>query len=364
MFRKLDKLKQEKTKYINDIKENEDKLYAGVYRLVFNEGRSFWEKEDSFFKWLKKLSDENVSSKKKIRYFMLGKKYRIKDNLNNIAKGSSKDNSKTKSSASGDKLYVTRKGNVKVFDSNKERVTYYCEHSDLVNKAIDFNENYAKFFGKNVIIECNSDKKFIVERLITEAGLWRNNKSDLAEMSEWLGKSLCNYERSLTENDKNYVNYDKYLKEVYRNAKSEQEKSLLDRIAKALKKDDNYNMIFINQHNDLVLSNILKEKTGYTVFDYEFYGKNLFYYDFLLWFVWKAIYYREREYFDGYMHGKMDKMIQKLFEEIGTQFDDKRRKEYVYLFVLANVNMHLVYKEGIDFRKYNEFLDYLDNYVI
>ena len=59
-----------------------------------------------------------------------------------------------------------------------------------------------------------------------------------------------------------------------------------------LKKDDNYNMIFINQHNDLVLSNILKEKTGYTVFDYEFYGKNLFYYDFLLWFVWKAIYYR------------------------------------------------------------------------
>ena len=146
---------------------------------------------------------------------MLGKKYRIKDNLNNIAKGSSKDNSKTKGSASGDKLYVTRKGNVKVFDSNKERVTYYCEHSDLVNKAIDFNENYAKFFGKNVIIECNSDKKFIVERLITEAGLWRNNKSDLAEMSEWLGKSLCNYERSLTENDKNYVNYDKYLKEVY-----------------------------------------------------------------------------------------------------------------------------------------------------
>lgn len=75
-----------------------------------------------------------------------------------------------------------------------------------------------------------------MERLITEAGLWRNNKSDLAEMSEWLGKSLCNYERSLTENDKNYVNYDKYLKEVYRNAKSEQEKSLLDRIAKALKK--------------------------------------------------------------------------------------------------------------------------------
>ena len=67
MFRKLDKLKQEKTKYINDIKENEDKLYAGVYRLVFNEGRCFWEKEDSFFKWLKKLSDEKVISKKKIR---------------------------------------------------------------------------------------------------------------------------------------------------------------------------------------------------------------------------------------------------------------------------------------------------------
>ena len=89
---------------------------------------------------------------------MLGKKYRIKDNLNNIANSSSKDNSKTKGSASGDKLYVTRKGNVKVFDSNKERVTYFCEHSDLVNKAIDFNENYEKFFGKNVIIECNSDK--------------------------------------------------------------------------------------------------------------------------------------------------------------------------------------------------------------
>lgn len=152
MFRKLDKLKQEKTKYINDIKENEDKLHAGVYRLVFNEGRCFWEKEDSFLKWCKKLSDENVSIKKKIRYFMLGKKYRIKDNLNNIVKGNSKDNSKTKGSTSGDKLYVTRKGNVKVFDSNNGKVTYFCEHSDLVNKAIDFNENYAKFFWQ----KCNN----------------------------------------------------------------------------------------------------------------------------------------------------------------------------------------------------------------
>ena len=295
---------------------------------------------------------------------MLGKKYRIKDNSGDSSKAGSKDNSKVKSSAAGEKLYVTRKGNVKVFDSNKGRVTYYCEHSDLVNKAIDFNESYAKFFGKNVITECNSDKKFIVERLITEVGSWRDNKSDLEEMSEWLGKSLCNYERSLTENDKKYVDYDKYLKEIYKNVEKEQEKSLLDRIVKALKKDDNYNMVFINQHNDLVLSNILKEITGYTVFDYEFYGKNLFYYDFFLWFVWKAIYYRDREYFDGYMHGKMDELIQELFEEIGSQFDDKRRKEYVYLFVLANVNMHLVYKEGIDFRKYNEFLDYVDNYVI
>ena len=230
MFRKLDKLKQEKTKYINDIKDNEDKLYAGVYRLVFSEGRCFWEKEDSFFKWLKKLSDENVSSKKKVRYFMLGKKYRIKDNSGDSSKAGSKDNSKVEGSAAGDKLYVTRKGNVKVFDSNKGRVTYYCEHSDLVNKAIDFNESYAKFFGKNVITECNSDKKFIVERLIMEVGSWRDNKADLEEMSEWLGKSLCNYERSLTGNDKKYVNYDKYLKEIYKNAEKEQEKSLFDRI--------------------------------------------------------------------------------------------------------------------------------------
>lgn len=364
MFGKLDKLKQEKTKYINDIKENEDKLYSGVYRLVFSEGRCFWEKEEGFFKWLKKLADENVSSKKKVRYFMLGKKYRIKGNSNNSAKGNSKDNSKAESSASGDKLYVTRKGNVKVFDSNKGRVTYYCEHSDLVNKAIDFNENYAKFFGKNVITECNRDKKFIVERLITEVGSWRDDKDQLEQMSEWLGKSLCNYEKSLTQGDREYVNYKEYLTQVYGNAEKEAEELLLDRIVKALDKEDDYSMLFINQHNDLVLSNILKEKTGYTVFDYEFYGKNLFYYDYFLWFVWKAVYYRDREYFDEYMYGKMDGIIKDLFNEVDNEFDDKRRKEYVYLFILANINMHLAYKEGIDFRKYNEFLDYVDNYVI
>lgn len=347
MFGKFDKLKQERTKYINDIKQNEDKLYGGTYRLLFEEGRCFWIKEKSFCKWLSNLINLKVSNKKKIRYFMLSKKYKVMDNNNAV----------------GEKLYVTRKGNVKVFDMQNDKVIYYCNNNKLVNKAKEFSDNYAKFFGTNVILECNTEQRYIVERFVTEADIWRENKDELKSMSIWLGKCLCNYAKGLTYRDIKYFSYETFVSEIYKNAEKEQEKVLLDRIIKVLN-IQNEKIICINQHNDLVLSNILKEATGYTVFDYEFYGMNLFYYDFFLWFVWKAVYYRERQYFDEYMQGKMDSVVGDLFESVNSKFDEKRRKDYVYLFMLANINMHLAHKEGIDFRKYNEFLNYADKYVI
>lgn len=347
MFEKINKLRLEKVKYINDIKQNEDKLKCGIYRLSFEEGRCFWIKEKSYYKWLRNLMNQNVSHKKKIRYYMLGKKYKVMDN----------------SGAAGEKLYVTRKGNVKVFDMSNNKVIYYCNNGELVERAKDFSDNYAKFLGTCVIEECNIEQKYIVERFVTETGLWRENKDELNVMSMWLGNGLCKYAKSLTNKDRKRVAYKTFVSEIFKNAKKEQEKSLLDRIIKVSNIQDE-DVICINQHNDLVLSNILKESTGYTVFDYEFYGMNLFYYDFFLWFVWKAVYYEDRQYFDGYMQGKMDSVIADLFEAVNNRFDANRRKEYIYLFMLANINMHLVYKEGIDFRKYNEFLDYTDKYVM
>ncbi len=318
-------------------------LYPGTYRLYCINKRYYWKKEKRFSKWLKDiLSDSSNTLKKKLKILLFAESFSIrKENV----------------SACGDELYITRKGQLKVFDHDEGVVHFFTEDEEVIERARHFWTNYAPYFDKQIISAIDDRKRCITERYIIECSNWRKKPDEVKKITDRVWDSILNYVKAKAS-EKSMLNVPEYIDMVVSSCDDTDLTGVIREIGLNIPNDlEPVPIIF--QHNDMVLSNILVENDGITVFDYEFYGRNIFYYDALMFIMWQALHYKEDLYLSRFLAGDYDAFFRTLFDAVGCEYVLELKKDYCKLFLLANIDMHIKTGDKTNLEKYRRVLDIL-----
>lgn len=343
MFRKIFYIRRNDAN-ISDMQKYQSYLPNGRYYLVLEKNRHVWRK-DGYFQWLVSVIRANIRWKRKLRELISPHTYVVHNSTDNCL---------------GESLYVTRKGNAKIFDTQNKLVTYFVQDSMLLDRASKFNSLYSPFFGDPVIKSIDIVQMRITERFVEEVYNWRLTSEGIYAMFDWLLK--CERQYLLSINKFRYVDVS-WFENYFESCSCEDRvKELVCGILNHLQHDSSLSIPIVIQHNDLVLSNILAEKNGFTLFDYEFSSENIFYYDVFLWFVWEAVNYGRYKYVDLYLNGKFDIRLKPIFDAVGIAVDVITRIRILYLFVLANIRIHVIYGDKTNVTKYAEFIKYLRDF--
>ena len=343
-MKKIGNILRRKKRLIALIKKYEAYLFPGKYIICsIGPNRYAWIRVDCSEKMFRSTKRQNkFSFKNAIISKMLKSTYII---------------NKSTLLSCGTSLYVSRKGNVKIFSKDMKSVAYFVSDKSLFDKAVHYNRNYAAFFGKSIIDGFDNSCNRINERFISEKYNWRLNKSEVENATFWLINNSIEYLKSL-DMELKLCKFDEFAKNVKGRTSNHELIEFVDELS-SLFDIENYCVPFVYQHNDVVLSNILKDDKGFTLFDYEFYGENVFFYDCFMWMVWEAVKYSHDDYLLDYLDGKYDDKFSLLFSQVNTSFDTNRRKDYVYMYIIANINIHLITGDGTNIRKYKRVLNIL-----
>lgn len=332
-IKRICEAKRKNRKFIQIYK---DYLFPGLYILYSIDANRFvWKRCDHFLDRFKYYDKEKVLKLKyKVGAFLISNKKRIEN--------------KTDRSC-GTTLYVSRKGNFKVFSQDMKHVYYFIKDEELFNRMIHYNANYAPYFGDSVIESFDPANRRISERFIIEKHNWRSNDDKIINAAKWLIKSSSKYLKSVDTIEKQ--TFSTFAESVRKRANNSELSEFVADLIKMLNGAD-CDIPFVYQHNDVVLSNIIKDSKGYTLFDYEFYRENIFYYDSLMWLVWEAIQYYHDIFLEEYLSGKYDDLYLELFDSAGFKYDPQNRQIYIIMFIIANINIHIIMGDNTSIVKY------------
>ena len=99
----------------------------------------------------------------------------------------------------------------------------------------------------------------------------------------------------------------------------------------------------INQHGDLWLYNIMLGKNGEIYFiDWEHSGCYFLFYDLFWWMQNEALYSDNFSYLEIYIMGKYDFHFKEIFGALSYNFNEKLRKDYVYIFILELLHKRIL----------------------
>ena len=333
-------------KQIEDLKRYEAYLFPGVYRcFCIDNSRFIWRRCERFSDYFRYTDHKKgFTIKKRIKAFLIGKTKKIKQKTNKSC---------------GTSLYVSRKGNIKVFSNDMKHVFYFVSDKDLFNKAVHYKKYYARFFGRSIIESVDSSCKRINERYISENYNWRKSEREVHNAGCWIMKKSVEYLNSVNKDIKLRI-FSDFANEVKSRTHIAELERFLDVLSNSFE-IENYSIPFVYQHNDVVLSNILKENDEYTLFDYEFYGENIFYYDSLMWIVWEAVHYSHDIYLHEFLSGKFDKYFQQMFLSVGMKYNTDRRIDYVLMFIIANINIHQLTGDSTNIQDYKRVVSMMLN---
>lgn len=338
------KLSRESRDMVSRIEPYQHLLYPGVYRLYCLSARYIWKREPSFFRWLSALLRQgDLPLKKKLKLLLWRNRFRV---------------AAAQPTACGDEIYVTRKLQLKVFSRADGVVHYFPNDAALFDRAEQFYLQYAPYLGRPVIQSVSRDAQCIVERYVTEPAAWRDDPNAILRVTAAVREGIRRY----TEASRGRivtVPAASFLREAMDSCGEDAAlRQFLERLRGAVSPALD-TIALLEQHNDMVLSNLLLEQDGTTVFDYEFYSRNLFYYDAMMWLVWQAVYYHEDQYLESFLRGEMDAPFSALFSAAGQTFSGALRRDYVLLFLAANIAVHNRTGDGTYLPNYIRVLDRL-----
>lgn len=325
------------------IQKYKEYLFPGLYiSYSIDANRFVWKRCEHFSDRFKYYDKEKVSKLKyKVRAFFISNKKRIE---------------KKTDKSCGTTLYVSRKENFKVFSQDKKHVYYFIKDEALFNRMIHYNKYFAPFFGESVIESIDLNNRRISERFIIEKHNWRSNDDKILNAAKWLIKSSSNYMKSVDTTEKH--SFFAFAESVRNRSNNSYLSEFVFDLIKMLNGAD-CDIPFVYQHNDVVLSNIIKDSKGYTLFDYEFYRENIFYYDSLMWIVWEAVQYNHDIFLEEFLSGKYDDMYFELFNSAGFKYEPQKRQIYIIMFIIANINIHIITGDNTNIIKYKRVVSML-----
>ena len=342
---KLDNLLFFRRKSVLDIKQYQRYLSPGTYRLTcIDVNRYAWKKCNGIIERFRIIeTDKELGLKNRIRAWCISTTFRVK--------------SSSKMSC-GNRLYVSRQGNIKVFSEDNRYVYYFVNSDKLFSIAKHYNENYARFFGKSIIERLDSNSRRITERCVIEKNEWRTSVKEVKLAAIWVMRNMAKYLESINNNYK-YIDTLGFADEVVNRCRNNDVSKFISELKNRI--DPSISQIpFVYQHNDVVLSNILKETKDYTLFDYEFYAENIFFYDSFMWIFWEACLYHRDIFLSEYLNGLYDDVLSDLFAKVGMCFDKSRRCDYMRIFIIANINVHLATNATTNLCNYRRVADLLN----
>ena len=336
---------EQRKRHIEEIKRYGAYLLPGVYRcFCIDNNRFIWKRCENIRDYFRYAArKKNITIKMRIIAFLLGSTQRIKHSTHKSC---------------GTSLYVSRKGNIKVFSKDMKHVSYFVKDKDLFHAAYNFNKYYANYFGKSIIESLDSSCNRINERYIYENSNWRHNENEVRNAACWLMNSTVKYLNSLKKNYK-LISINELVDEIKNKINDKEIQSLLEELSEMIMSKE-YIFPFVCQHNDVVLSNILKDQADFTLFDYEFYGENIFYYDSIMWIVWEAVQYSHDTYFLEFLSGKYDNYFKNIFEQVGFNYNAEERIYYVVIFIITNIRIHLITGDETNVTKYKRVINLLN----
>ena len=338
--RMINYFKNRKKNALN-IKTNKKYLYKGVYFYICNANRNYWKKYNFIGNW---ITDVLFSRENQL-------KYKIKSILGFDLRIIRNDGT----NAVGNQLYITRKGKIKVFDKEKKQVVTICDEREAKIASL-FQSNYIKFFPSSPFIEIDNENSMIVERFLQEQYQWRKNYESVKETMIDVMNSLSLYVASEMKNAKiKYVN--DFISAIISKTNDQDLLNFIYEIKTSIGNKDR--LFFIPQHNDLVLSNVIRDLKGITVLDYEFYNENIFYYDSMTWIIWEAVRYNHDSYLNDYLNGEYDNLFIALFNSSAMKFTPGKRALYAIYYILANINVHLDTSDNTNIASYNRIFQIL-----
>lgn len=223
---------------------------------------------------------------------------------------------------------------VKIFDIKTSKVlTVYVEQQNLKKKVEDY-RYFGEYFNIPEITEYDFDKKTSVEELVSSKpkNIW--NELDYSKVIETIFSSYEQYYKSSSKNN-NYgsakvsdmlteLKDDETLNDLVCQIEKE--------ISKELITDD---IPTINQHGDLWLYNTMLGENGKVYFiDWEHSGEYFLFYDLFWWMQNEALYNNNFSYLERYIMGKYDVHFKEMFDALNYNFNERLRKDYVYIFML------------------------------
>ena len=112
----------------------------------------------------------------------------------------------------------------------------------------------------------------------------------------------------------------------------------------------NQKIPFIYTHNDIHFENILKSNNRFFFIDWEYFDKNLFFYDYLNILFVSAL-KGKKEFLDMYLRGGLDCYFDKLFDIFNIKYCKKKRNEYLYMYLLQKIVLRDCEEEAYHFNK-------------
>ena len=71
-----------------------------------------------------------------------------------------------------------------------------------------------------------------------------------------------------------------------------------------------------------------------------------------MWLVWEAIQYYHDIFLEEYLSGKYDDLYLELFNSAGFKYDPQKRQIYIIMFIIANINIHIIMGDNTSIVKY------------
>lgn len=326
-------------------------LNPGKYRLFWDGIRFVWMRE-SLSQWVKAFSKYSLGTKIRILCF---RNYAI--------------NSFSKGAVAGDELIISRRHNsAKIFFREKHRVVTYFLNKSEFDITYSFLNEYIPYFGTTTILSLDSEQAKMTEKLICEKDGWKSDNEKKYKCICWFMEGLLKYcintppvSYEKVENIVQRIDSYPFSSRVEKMALGEIVNQLVDGIEDEEKKNE---LPYINSHCDLSFFNILYDGVKFFLIDWEYYHANLFCFDSLYWMSYEAMVNNDYSFFDEYFVGGYDDWLEQIFNASGFPYYKEKRRSYIYLLLLSELEMHLFYSEMGSVRSYGDFIKvirYLDN---
>lgn len=350
VFRYLKRLVTYKNYYYDILQQFSNDLEPGEYRLFWDKVRFFWMKANKT-QWQNILSHYSLKAKVKVLFT----KHYAEVCPSTVA-------------TLGTELVISRRHtSVKIVNRVQNEITTYYLHREDFDVTYSFWKEFAPSFGTTTIFLIDPKQLNVTETLISEKDSWRSDDIIKHNCICWFMEGLLEY--CNTTSPVCFETAEKIIQKInsYDLSRSIEKAALIEVVGlltngiAGVEKDE---LPCINSHCDLSFFNILYDGEKFYLIDWEYYHTNLFCFDSLYWMSYEAMVNNDYSFFDEYFAGKYDDWLEQIFNASGIPYYKEKRRSYIYLLLLAELEMHLFYSEMGSVRSYGDFvkvIHYLEN---